>query len=188
MAKRRRKSHRAVTHRRRRRHAMATARRNPVRRRRQAMRHIRRRRRVHRNPPILSLVKETVMDTAMVLGGGAVVRAAGKVLPTFANPYAEAAKGVAVAIGVRMLGARFLGRERARFLGAGAMQVPVKNLIVAQLPAAAGFLGDYEVTGSPMMGDPYADGGYLADGQAYGMDVMADYSEPVSSPVGSYGE
>ena len=112
------------------------------------------------------------MDTALVLGGSVGGNLVGKILPTFGNPYLDAAKGTAVAVGIRMLGQRMLGRDRARFLGAGAMQPVLKGLIVALAPSAAPFLADYETMGSYLpMGDPYADGGYLGDGQVIEPDV-----------------
>lgn len=128
----------------------------------------RRHRRYHRNPAILSQVKQMAMDTVLVTAGGAVQRVAGKFLPAMANPLLDAAKGTLVAVAVGMGGRKFLGNERARFLAAGAMLPVLKNIVTAYLPAAAGYLGDYEPMGSYgpsiTMGDPYPDGGYLAGG------------------------
>jgi hypothetical protein len=86
---------------------------------------------------------QLVKDTGAVLAGGAVGRTVGGLLPVFGNPVAEAAKGVLVAIGVRMAASKFLGADVARFAAAGAMQVPLKNLVLGFVPQAAPFLGDY---------------------------------------------
>lgn len=135
----------------------------------------RRRSSYHRNPRIISQVKTLAMDTVMVGVGGAAQRVAQKYLPAMANPLLDAAKGTVVAIAVGMVGRKFLGAERARFLAAGAMLPVLKNAVTAYVPGAADFLGDYEPMGtySPAvsMGDPYPDGGYLAGGVAPGSDL-----------------
>jgi hypothetical protein len=122
------------------------------------------------------------MDTVLVLAGGAAQRTVNGFVPALTNQYAEAAKGIAIAAVLRIAASKFLGGDRGRFIGAGAMQLPIKNLIVSVAPTAASYLGDYEISPTmTQMGDPYADGGYLADGQ------VGDYSPaPTSEVMGSY--
>jgi hypothetical protein len=153
------------------------------RRRRRGVGRITSRRRGHRsNPPILAALKQTAMDTVLVLAGGAAQRTVNNFVPAIANQYAEAAKGLAIATVLRLAAGKFLGADRARFIGAGAMQLPIKNLIVSLAPPAAGFLGDYEIsTGINPLGDAYPDGGYLAGEE----DTMGDYS-PAQEVMGSY--
>ncbi len=97
------------------------------------------------NPSYLKQAIQISKDTAAVLVGGAAGRTIGGMLPSFGNPVAEAAKGVLIAIGIRIAAARFLGADVARFAAAGAMQVPLKNLVVGFVPQAAPFLGDYDL-------------------------------------------
>lgn len=170
---------------------------NPRRKRRRGTAVVKRRgksRRYRRNPPsmrgILGAVKQTAIDTALVLGGGAVGRVIGGFLPSMKdskgaiNPYVEAAKGTAVAVGVRLIGRRFLGDDKSRFAAAGAMQPVLKNLLLTFAPSAASFLGDYEPmgsygVGSYGIGDPYDNGNYLAGGA----DTSSDLN---TQDVGSY--
>lgn len=135
-----------------------------------------RRRGYHRNPALVGQVKQLVMDTALLAAGGAVQRGVSKVIPVMSNPLLEAAKGTAIAVGVGMLGRRFVGNERARYLAAGAMLPVLKNIVTAYVPSAAAFLGEYEPMSSysPLpvtMGDPYPDGGYLAGAASGSMDT-----------------
>lgn len=157
---------------------------NPRRKRRRTASVHRRRARYRRNPgvrSILGTVKQTAIDTALVLGGGAVGRVVGGLLPAMKNPYAEAAKGTLVAVGVRMLGKRFLGDDKARFAAAGAMQPVLKNLILSFSPTAASYLGDYETMGSYGLGDPYGNGGYLGDGGISTQDGVDTMGEEVGA-------
>ena len=153
--KRRRSSgkRRATSHRRRRSTKVAR-RRSPVARlRRHAVyqtnpRRKRRRGGYRRNPNIMRQTTQLVKDTGYVLAGSALGGVASGFLPDLGNPFANAAKGVAVAVGVRMLAARFLGADGARLAAAGALQVPLKNLVIGFLPAdqqvrARALLGDY---------------------------------------------
>ena len=91
-------------------------------------------------------------------------------LPDLGNPFANAAKGIGVAIGIRMAAARFLGADTARFAAAGAMATPLKNLVVGFLPAdqqvrARALLGDY--------GDLGAYAGVITGGEAAYEDMGA---------------
>lgn len=179
MAARKRSSTRRTVSRRRSTARRRTHHRNPVRTARRRHATVSRRRRTHhRNPKILAVVKETAIDTAMVLGGSIGGNMVAKLLPVMGNPWLEAAKGTAVAVGVRMLGDKFVGRDKARFLGAGAMQPVLKQLIITLAPASAPFLADYESVGAYLpVGDPYQDGGYLA----------GEVIEPeVAQGIGSY--
>lgn len=139
---------------RRRRSTKAVARRSPVTRLRRGRVYVtnprRKRRRggYRRNPNIMRQTTQMVKDTGAVLAGSALGGVASGFLPDLGNPFANAAKGVLVAIGVRMAAARFLGADTARFAAAGALQVPLKNLVIGFLPAdqqvrARALLGDY---------------------------------------------
>lgn len=108
----------------------------------------RRRRGYSRNPNIVRQVTQMAKDTGAVLAGSALGGVASGFLPDLGNPLANAVKGIAVAVGVRMAAARFLGADTARFAAAGALQVPLKNLVIGFLPAdqqvrARALLGDY---------------------------------------------
>ena len=114
-----------------------------------------------RNPNIVRQTTQLFKDTGAVLAGSAASGMVSGFLPDLGNPIANAAKGVAVAVAVRMAAARFLGADVARFAAAGAMQVPLKNLVIGFLPAdqqvrARALLGDY--------GDLGAYAGVLATG------------------------
>lgn len=130
-----------------------------------------------RNPAIMAQVIGLAKDTGAVLVGGAVGRVASNVIPSFGNPIADAAKGFAIAIGVRMFGGRMVGSDMARLAAAGAAQVPLKNLIVGFIPQAATFLGEYEPEGA-LMGS-YSDvSGYLDAGDMVEVaENMGSYSD-----------
>lgn len=104
----------------------------------------RRRRGYAGNPSMVRAAIQTGKDSAAVLVGSAAGRTIGNMLPSFGNPVADAAKGVLVAIGVRMIASRFLGSDVARFAAAGAMQTPLKDLITGFVPQAGAFLGSYD--------------------------------------------
>lgn len=134
-------------------------------------------RRYRRNPGIVAQVIGLAKDTGAVLVGGAVGRVASNLIPAFGNPLADAAKGFAIAIGIRMFGGRIVGPDMARVAAAGAAQVPLKNLIVGFMPQAASFLGDYEAQGA-LMGE-YSDvSGYLDAGDMVEVaENMGSYSD-----------
>src|SRR4051812_21890371 len=106
---------------RRRRRSTKVARRSPVTRLRRGRVYVtnprRKRRRggYRRNPNIMRQTTQMVKDTGAVLAGSALGGVASGFLPDLGNPFANAAKGVLVAIGVRMAAARFLGADTARF-------------------------------------------------------------------------
>lgn len=134
----------------------------------------RRRRRFRRNPNWTRVAIQTAQDSIAVGVGSAAGRTIGNLLPSFGNPVADAAKGVLVAIGVRMIASRFMGSDVARFAAAGAMQAPIRDLIVGFVPAAAPFLSSYD---QPALSS-YADvAGWIgADGEQEEVEVGA-YSE-----------
>lgn len=155
MAKRRRKSTARRASPRRRRRSTGAKRRSPVTRLRRNKVYVtnprRKRRRAggyRRNPAIATQVKQLVKDTGAVLAGQAASGVVSGFLPDLGNPFANAAKGIVVAVGIRMAAARFLGADTARFAAAGAMASPLKNLVVGFLPPdqqvrARALLGDY---------------------------------------------
>lgn len=105
----------------------------------------RRRRGYSRNPAILAIIKQSAMDALATLGGGAVARMATNIIPLGPSTgLGGAAKGVGVAALIGLGARRFLSADVARFVTAGAMQVPVKTLITTFIPQAGGFLGDYD--------------------------------------------
>ena len=181
MAKRRRKTTRA-THRRRR---STARRRSPVRtyRRRRSYRHNpvtayaanpRRRGRRHRyrrNPPsargIFGKVQRGLMDAGATLAGGAVARVAGGFIPLPNTGLTGVAVGVGVAIGVGMVANKVVSQDTARFVVAGAMQVPLKNLITTFVPGAGAYLGDYDNVGAYEIGGSGV-GDYLNPGDNTG--------------------
>jgi hypothetical protein len=132
-----------------------------------------------RNPNIIRQTTQMVKDTGAVLAGSALGGVASGFLPDLGNPIANAAKGVLVAIGVRMAAARFLGADTARFAAAGAMQVPLKNLVIGFLPAdqqvrARALLGDYGDLGAYAA---LASGGGVGDEQDLGAYTQEMYQQ-----------
>lgn len=174
MAKRRRK--RATTARRtvrRRRTAKGAKRRSPIttlRRRSVYMTNPRKRRRsrsrYRRNPGIVSQLKQGAMDAGATLVGGAVARMATGLVPLPKDGIAGAASGLAVALGVGIAARKIVSSDTARFITAGAMQVPIKNLITTFVPQAGAFLGDYDNVGTYAL--PQGVGDYLNPGSMYG--------------------
>lgn len=155
----RRKRSRAVTRRnprRRRRHAVAVRRRrvyaaNP---RRRVRRHSAKRRRVgtrryRRNPDVGSMVNQA-KDLFVGAGVGLVGMAAGRTISNMIpfnatspaqQPLFDFAKGAIVAVAIRVLGEKVVGRDYARIAAIGALLIPTKNLIVNYAPGASNFLG-----------------------------------------------
>lgn len=163
---------------RRRRRSTKVARRSPVTRLRRGKVYVtnpRRRKRgsYARNPNYVRQITQIVKDTGYVMAGSAVGGVASSMLPDLGNQFANAAKGVVVAVGVRMAAAKFLGADAARFAAAGAMQVPLKNFVIGFLPAdqqvrARALLGDY--------GDLGAYAGMIGGGDAGALDELGSYS------------
>ena len=122
-------------------------------------RHRTRSRRYHRNPGFLGMIQQGAMDSLATLGGGAAARIAGGFIPLADTGLLGAAKGVGVAVVLGMVSRRFLSSDTARFVTAGAMQVPIKNLIVSFVPAAGAYLGDYDNVGTYEVSDYLQSGG-----------------------------
>ncbi len=104
------------------------------------------RRRMHRNPSIVSAITGTVVDTGVVLVGGAVGRFVAGMIPfnasTPANqPYVDFGKSALIAVGVRYLGPRFMGQDMARLAAIGVMLPATKNLVLSFVPSASQYLG-----------------------------------------------
>jgi hypothetical protein len=137
---------------------------NPRRRRRGV-----RRGRYSRNPGIVATLQRGAMDAGATLVGGAVARTVSGLLPLPKDGIAGAASGLAVALGVGIAAQKVVSADTARFVMAGAMQVPIKNLITSFVPQAGAFLGDYDNIGAyalPASGV----GDYLNPGGMYGYD------------------
>lgn len=112
-------------------------------------RHKRRHRvRRHRNPGIVEMIKQSAIDAGATLVGGAAARTASGLLPLPSTGLAGVASGLAVAAAVRFAAQKVVSYDTARFIGAGAMQVPIKNLITTFIPQAGAFLGDYDSIGA----------------------------------------
>ena len=147
---------------------------NPRRRRR-----ARRRRGYARNPGIVAQLRQGAMDAGATLVGGALARTVGGFVPLPKDGLAGAASGLAVALGVGFAARKVVSSDTARFITAGAMQVPIKNLITTFVPQAGAFLGDYDNIGAyalPATGV----GDYLNPGGMYG------YQDEVSESMGAY--
>lgn len=132
----------------------------------------RRRGRRHRINPGIGGIGRTVFqgakDAGATLAGGAAARTISNLIPIAATGLAGVAKGVASAVLVNMAARRFAPADTIRFLTAGAMQVPLKQLITTFIPAAGAFLGDYDnVIGAyeepAEIGDYMDSGGFAAD-------------------------
>jgi len=147
---------------------------NPKRRRRSrpAVRH-HRRRRVHRNPPLVGTVIQGMKDAGATLVGGALARTASGLIPLPNTGYAGIAVGIGVALGVGMAARKVVGADTARFVTAGAMQVPLKALITTLVPQAGAFLGDYDNIGTygEALQPGQGMGNYLNDGSLSGEEV-----------------
>lgn len=116
------------------------------------------------------------MDAGATLVGGALARTVGGFVPLPKDGIAGAASGLAVALGVGYAARKVVSADTARFITAGAMQVPIKNLITTFVPQAGAFLGDYDNIGAYAL--PSGVGDYLNPGDMYG------YADDVSQGVG----
>lgn len=149
----------------------------------------RRRRGYHRNPSIIGIVKQGVMDAGVTLAGGAAARVVTGFIPLADTGLMGTAKGVLVAVGIGIGARKFLGSDVARFVTAGAMQVPLKNLFTSFVPQAGAFLGDYDNMSAYLAGEEDAGAvtGYLTDvGAAGGDSGMGEMYEGVGGYVESY--
>jgi hypothetical protein len=138
----------------------------------------RRRRGYSRNPAILSQLKQGVMDAGATLVGGAAARTVSGLLPLPKDGLAGVASGLAVALGIGIAARKFSRGDTARFLTAGAMQVPVKALITTFVPQAGAYLGDYDnVSAYALPAGNSGVGDYLTPGM---------YGQPDEVEVGVY--
>ena len=115
------------------------------------------------------------MDAGATLAGGAVARTVTGMLPLPKDGIAGVAAGVAVAVGVGYAARKVVSADTARFLTAGAMQVPLKALITTFLPTAGAFLGDYDSVGAYMLPDAGV-GNYMNDGSLSGSEEYVEVS------------
>lgn len=140
----------------------------------------RRRARYSRNPSIVGQIKQGVFDAGATLAGGAAARVVSGMLPLPKEGLAGTASSLAVALAVGMVARKVVSHDTARFLTAGAMQVPVKNLITTFLPGAGAYLGDYDNVGAYAVNGGGV-GNYLSPGM-YGQpsqqeDAFAAYEQ-----------
>lgn len=129
----------------------------------------RRRRGYSRNPSIIATLKQGAMDAGATLVGGAAARIAGGFLPLPKDGLAGVASGLAVALGVSIIAKKVTRGDTARFITAGAMQVPIKSLITTFVPQAGAFLGDYDGMNAYALNGGAGVGDYLTPG-LYGTD------------------
>lgn len=138
-------------------------------------------RRFRTNPALFAMVQQGAMDAGATLVGGAVARIASGMLPLPKEGLTGVAVGLGVAVGVGMAARRVVSADTARFITAGAMQVPIKNLITTFLPQAGAFLGDYDNIGAYEIGNGNGMGDYLQSGGMAGAEEEESYIE-----VGAY--
>ena len=104
------------------------------------------------------------MDAAATLAGGAVSRVVTGFVPLPKDGLSGVAVGLGVALGVGMAARRVVSADTARFITAGAMQVPIKNLITTFVPGAGAYLGDYDNMGVYALPQGQGVGDYLNPG------------------------
>lgn len=134
----------------------------------------RRRKRYGMNPRggIVGQVMQGMKDAGATLVGGALARTATGFVPLPNTGLTGAAVGVGVAVALGMVARKVVSADTARFITAGAMQVPLKALITTAVPSAGAFLGDYDAMG---VYGPQGVAGYL--------DSVSDPSDALSSYV-----
>lgn len=149
------------------------------RRRRRSTAVVHRRRSTHRrNPGIVGMIKQSAIDAGATLVGGAAARMASGLLPLPKDGLAGVGTGLGVAVLIRIAAQKVVSHDTARFIGAGAMQVPLKSLITTFVPQAGAFLGDYDHVGAYQLNQPGV-GDYLQSGG------MASYQQQYAE-VGTY--
>lgn len=136
--------------------------------------------RYRRNPSIIATLKQGAMDAGATLAGGAAARVVTGLLPLPKDGLAGVASGVAVALGVGYAARKVVSSDVARFVTAGAMQVPIKALITTFLPSAGAYLGDYDNMGAYAVAGGDGMGDYLNSGR--GM-----YGSPADNEVVEVG-
>lgn len=131
-----------------RRRKVAAAKSNPVRRRRRRTVTVTHRRRYRRNPSgfsvsnILGQIQQGAKDGALVAGGKLGVRLVSSQFSYPDGSMMDSAVELLAALGLGMLGNRFLGRDEARFLVAGGFDSVIENLVAqAGIPKVSALLG-----------------------------------------------
>jgi len=127
---------------------------------------------------------DLVKMSGAALAGGALGKTITKLIPFGdpTNPLLNFGKGAAVAIGIRVLSQKVVGRDMARFAAVGAMMGPLKDLIVAYAPGASAYLGASDAPmffPRPIHGriGSYSGAGSYASGDEMGEDAgMGSYS------------
>lgn len=119
------------------------------------------------------------MDAAATLAGGAAARVVSGFVPLPKDGLAGVATGLGVALGISIAARKVVSADKARFITAGAMQVPIKSLITTFVPGAGAFLGDYDNMGAYALPSGNGMGDYLAPGANL-------YTEREDSEVGVY--
>lgn len=116
------------------------------------------------------------MDAGATLVGGALGRMASGLVPLPKDGLTGVAVQLGVAVGVGFAARQVVSADTARFITAGAMQVPIKNLITTFVPQAGAFLGDYDNIGAYAIGGGNGDmGNYLSPGMyGYGAAESED--------------
>lgn len=137
-------------------------------------------RRYHRNPGILSGIKQQVMDAGATLVGGAAARAITGFVPLPDGGVMGFAKSALVAVGVGIGARKVVSSDTARFIAAGAMQVALKNAITSFVPAAGAFLGEYDGVQGYVEDQNPAVSGYVTGGALY--EGVGEYE----SAMGAY--
>ena len=93
---------------------------------------------------MLGQVTTLFKESGVALLGMAAGRTISNMIPIGGtSPLVKFAKGTVVAIGIRMLGEKVVGKDLARVAAIGAMLLPTKDLIVGYFPTASTFLGGY---------------------------------------------
>jgi hypothetical protein len=100
------------------------------------------------NPSVVATIQRGAMDAGATLAGGAIARMAAGFLPSLGSPLVNIAAQLAVGAGIGIASRKMVSSDTARFITAGAMQVPLKNLITTFVPQAGAFLGDYDNVGT----------------------------------------
>ncbi len=133
--------------------------------------HRKRRRLFRGNPGIFATVQQGAMDAGATLVGGALGRMASGLVPLPKDGLTGVAVQLGVAVGVGFVARQVVTADTARFITAGAMQVPIKNLITTFVPQAGAFLGDYDNIGAYQLPNGNGMGNYLSPGMyGYGAE------------------
>ena len=180
------KGHKKNAPKRRRRRAVAKA--NPApkrRRRRNPVTVTRTRRRYRRNPTgfsingILGQIQQGAKDGALVASGKLGVRLVSSQFSYPDGSMMDSAVELLAALGLGMLGSRFLGRDEARFLLAGGFDSVIENLVAqAGIPRVSALLGSTVVASTSAVYPP-ADAAALRDQRSrvpFGANTFAGYS------------